>query len=67
MARAGLETNSSGDLSLGLFVVLGIEYCYLLMRTWRPTVELNMYEKTEKHTYSLFFNRIAVKKNFQKV
>ena len=48
-------------------VVFGIEYRYLLMRTWRPTVEINVYQKNEKHTHSLFFNRIAVKKNFQKV
>ena len=47
-----------------LLVFLGIEYCYLLMRKWRPTVELNMYQKTEKHTHSLFFNRIALKENF---
>ena len=46
-------------------VVFGIEYRYLLMRTWRPTI--NVYQKNEKHTHSLFFNRIAVKKNFQKV
>ena len=44
-----------------LLVFLGIEYYYLLMRTWRPTVELNVYQKTEKHTHSLFFNRIALK------
>ena len=48
-------------------VVFGIEYRYLLMRTWRPTGEINVYQKNEKHTHSLFFNRIAVKKNFQKV
>ena len=30
-------------------------------------MELNIYQKTEKHAHSLFFNRIAVKKNFQKV
>ena len=30
-------------------------------------MELNIYEKTEKYTHSSFFNRIAVKKNFQKV
>ena len=47
-----------------LLVFLGIEYRYLLMRTWRLTVELNIYQKTEKHTHSLFFNRIAMKKNF---
>ena len=47
-----------------LLVFLGIEYCYLLMRTWRPTVELNVYQKTEEHTNSLFFNRIALKENF---
>ena len=47
-----------------LLVFLGIEYCYLLMRKWRPTVELNMYQKTEKHTHSLFFNCIALKENF---
>ena len=47
-----------------LLVFLGIEYCYLLMRTSRPTVELNVYQKTEKHTNSLFFNRIALKENF---
>ena len=46
-------------------VVFGIEYRYLLMRTWRPTI--NVYQKNEKHTHSLFFNRIAVKKNYQKV
>ena len=48
-------------------VVFGIEYRYLLTRTRRPTVEINVYQKNEKHTHSLFFNRIAVKKNFQKV
>ena len=49
-----------------LLVFLGIEYCCLLMRTWRPTVELhvNVYQKTEKHTHSLFFNCIALKENF---
>ena len=55
----------SSKRSCNLLVFLGIEYCYLLMRKWRPTVELNnMYQKTEKHTHSLFFNRIAMKKNF---
>ena len=53
--------------SCSLLVFLGIEYRYLLMRTWRLTMELNIYQKTEKHTHSLFFNRVAVKKNFQKV
>ena len=56
----------SSKRSCNLHVFLGIEYCYLLMRTWRPTVELNMYQKTEKHMHSLFFNRIAMKKNFSK-
>ena len=44
-----------------------LEYRYQLRRTWRPTVELTIYQKTEKHAHSLFFNRISVKKNFQKL
>ena len=42
---------------------IGIEYHYLLARI----SYIDIYQKTEKHTHSLFFNRIAVKKNFQKV
>ena len=52
----------SSKRSCNLLVFLGIEYCYLLMRTWRPTVELNLHQKTDKHAHSLFFNRITVKK-----
>ena len=55
---------ASSERSCSLLVFLSIEYRYLLMRTWRPTVELNIYLKTEKHTHSLFFNHIAMKKNF---
>ena len=54
----------SSKRSCNLLVFLSIEYHYLLMRKWRLTVELNIYQKTEEHTHSLFFNRIAMKKNF---
>ena len=50
----------SSKRSCSLLVFLGIEYHYLLMRTWRLTVELNIYQKTEKHMRSLFFNCIAI-------
>ena len=32
------------------------------MKTWSPTGESDVYQKTLKHTHSLFFTRIAVKK-----
>ena len=56
----------SSKRSWNLLVFLGIEYRYVLMRTSRrPTVELNIYQKTDKHTHSLFFNCIAVKKKLR--
>ena len=35
----------SSKRSCNLSVFLDIEYCYLLMRAWRPTVEFNIYQK----------------------
>ena len=52
----------SSKRSSNLLFFLGIEYRYLLMRTGRPTVELNLHQKTDKYRHSLFFNRTAVKK-----
>ena len=51
----------SSKRSCNLSVFLDIEYCYLLMRAWRPTVEFNIYQKTDKHAH-FFFNGIAIKK-----
>ena len=41
----------SSKRSCNLSVFLDIEYCYLLMRAWRPTVEFNIYQKTDKHAH----------------
>ena len=53
----------SSKRSCNLLVFLSIDYRYLLMKAWRPVVELNIYQKTDKHTHSLFFTRTVVKKN----
>ena len=42
-----------------------IKYRYLMMRTCRPTVKLNIYQKTDKYTRSFIFNCISVEKNLQ--
>ena len=44
----------SSKRSCSLLAFLGIEYHYLVMRTWRLTVELNIYQKTEKHAFFVF-------------
>ena len=52
----------SSKRSCNLLVFLSIDYRYLLMKAWRPIVELNIYQKTDKHTHPLFFTRMVVKK-----
>ena len=51
--------------SCNLLVFIDIKCRYLMMRTCRPTVKLNIYQKTDKYTRSFIFNCISVEKNLQ--
>ena len=47
--------------SCNLLIFLGIEYCYLLMRTCRLAVGANIYQKTDRHTHSFVFHHCCEK------
>ena len=55
----------SSKRSCNLLVFIDIKCRYLMMRTCRPSVKLNIYQKTDKYTRSFIFNCNPAEKNLQ--